>query len=135
MTATSQRHYCRNRRCRTKMAVPVDNHCHAFCSKYCFDQFYQWRCKVCEEPILKGRRRKSPEHCRKPRCRVEFRRYIETFSYPSSRTVNLGSGSAHFTGVFSRDNSTPPVCFDTRPMPWRWDDLIIPGEHWLYDAH
>src|SRR5262245_8216155 len=20
-------------------------------------------------------------------------------------------------------------------MPWRWDDLIIPGEHWLYDAH
>ena len=55
---------CRNQRCRSKLPVPTDNHHHAFCSKYCFEQFYQWRCKVCEDPILKGKRRKSPDHCR-----------------------------------------------------------------------
>src|SRR5262245_22977201 len=101
MSDRQLRHFCRNKNCRSKLAVPTDNHHKAFCTKYCFEQFYSWRCKVCEKPILKGKRRKLPDHCHDHRCRKDFRRYPEAFGYPCSRTVNYGSRSAHFTGVKS----------------------------------
>jgi hypothetical protein len=116
---------CRNQRCHTKLPVPTDNHHHAFCSKYCFEQFYQWRCKVCEDRILKGKRRKSPDHCHSVRCRKDFRRHPEAFSYPYSQTVKQDQRSAHFTGAF----------LGLRPMAgWHWDETIVEHEHWLY-AH
>jgi hypothetical protein len=95
------RHRCRNQRCKTKLEVPTDNHHRAFCTSYCYNQFYTWRCKVCEKPILKGRRRKQPDHCHDHQCRREFRRYTHKFSYlaPTSQSVDYGSGSAHFTGL------------------------------------
>jgi hypothetical protein len=95
------RQRCRNQKCRSKLAIPTDNDHHAFCSKYCFDQFYAWRCKVCENPILKGSRRKRPDHCHDHRCRKEFRTYPDAFSYPHSQIFNYGSRSAHFTGAES----------------------------------
>ena len=116
---------CRNQRCRSKLTVPTDNDHYAFCSKYCFEQFYRWRCKVCENPILKGKRRKPPDHCRDPRCRRDFRRYPEAFGYPYGQTVNQDQRSAHFTGTF----------FGMRGMAGRhWDETIVEHEHWLY-AH
>jgi hypothetical protein len=103
---------CRNQRCRTKLEVPTDNHHKAFCTAYCFDQFYNWKCRVCEKPILKGRRRKQPDHCHDHKCRKDFRRFPESFTYPKSTpcpapeghdgpTVDYGSRSAHFTGLKS----------------------------------
>jgi hypothetical protein len=103
---------CRNQRCRTKLEAPTDNHHKAFCTPYCFDQFYHWKCKVCEKPIQRGRRGKQPDHCHDHRCRRDFRRFPESFTYPNSvtrnaaeghggLTVNYGSRSAHFTGLKS----------------------------------
>jgi hypothetical protein len=100
-----QRIRCRNTRCRSKLPVPTDNDRKAFCTPYCYNQFYNWRCKVCEEPILKGKRRKQPDHCHSAECRSDFRRFPDTFTYPKSTpdspTVNYGSRSAHFTGLKS----------------------------------
>ena len=125
MLQTSLRVRCRNQRCRRKLPIPTENDHKAFCSPYCYDQFYQWRCKVCEEPILKGRRRKSPDHCHAERCRKDFRRYHEAFSYPHSPTCNYDPKSAHFTEAF----------FAIRRVPgWHWDATICVDEHWLY-AH
>ena len=126
---------CRNQRCRCKLASPTDNHHKAFCSRYCFEQFYFWRCRVCEEPIKKGRRRKQPHHCNDHRCRKEFRRYPDAFSYTPTRDCNYGSENARFTGVKSAINDGPPVHFDSRPIPgWHRDNAKVEGEHWLY-AH
>ena len=125
MLQTSLRVRCRNQRCRCKLPIPTENDHKAFCSPYCYDQFYQWRCKVCQEPILKGRRRKSPDHCHAERCRKDFRRYHEAFSYPHSPTCNYDPKSAHFTEAF----------FAIRRVPgWHWDATICVDEHWLY-AH
>jgi hypothetical protein len=117
---------CRNQRCRSELPVPTDNKHHAFCSKYCFEQFYRWRCKVCEKkPIPKGRRRKSPDHCHDPQCRKDFRRYPEAFSYPYSQTVKQDQRSAHFTGAF----------FGLRRMAgWHWDETIAEHESRLFAA-
>ena len=93
------RTFCRNQRCRSKLAAPTDNHHKAFCTRYCYDQFYQWRCKVCEQPILKGRRRKQPHHCHATRCRRDFRRYSDAYLYPHGPHANLDERSAHFTGL------------------------------------
>ena len=103
---TDTRVRCRNQRCRSKLPIPTDNDHKAFCSPYCFDQFYNWKCKVCENPILKGRRRKQPDHCHARDCRLEFRRYPDAYSYPTSRERNYGSGSAHFTGVKNAQEGT-----------------------------
>jgi hypothetical protein len=50
---------CRNQRCRSKLPVPTDNEHKAFCTPYCYSQFYNRRCKVCEHPIQRGRRRRG----------------------------------------------------------------------------
>jgi hypothetical protein len=100
---------CRNQRCRSKLPVPTDNEHKAFCTPYCYSQFYNWRCKVCEHPIQRGRRRKAPDHCHDRRCRGDLRRYSEAYRYPTSPVAILGSGSAHFTGVKSAQEGDPWV--------------------------
>lgn len=124
---------CRNQRCRCKLASPTGNDHKAFCSRYCFEQFYFWRCRVCEKPIKKGRRRKQPDHCHDHRCRKAFRRYPDAFSYTPTRDCNYGSESAHFTGVKSAVSGAGAAYFGSKPMQgWHWDDSIALGEHWLY---
>lgn len=105
-TAPEVRQRCRNQRCRSKLPVPTDNHRKAFCSRYCYDQFYNWRCRVCETPIQKGRRRRQPDTCIDHHCRKEFRHYPDAFSYPSSQTFNYDERSAHFTGPKSAIEAT-----------------------------
>jgi hypothetical protein len=102
---------CRNTRCRSKLPVPTDNDHKAFCTPYCYDQFYSWLCLVCEKPIPRGRRRVQPKHCHARDCRLSFRRFPETFLYPkkhesitSGPGVKQGSGSAHFAGVKNAHN-------------------------------
>jgi hypothetical protein len=97
---------CRNQKCRSKLTAPTDNEHKAFCTPYCYTQFYFWKCKVCEKPILKGRRRKQPDHCHDHRCRKDFRRYPDAFSYTPSQKCALGVRSAHFAGVKSAIDST-----------------------------
>jgi hypothetical protein len=108
-----QRVRCRNTRCRSKLPVPTDNDHKAFCTPYCYNQFYNWRCKVCEKSILKGKRRKQPDHCHSAECRSDFRRFPDIFTYPKSTpgspTVNYGSRSAHKTGGKSAHN--PPAAY------------------------
>jgi hypothetical protein len=89
MTAESLRHYCRNQKCRTKLSAPIDNHHKAFCTPSCFNQFYRWRCKVCEKDLPKeGRPRNC---CRSAKCRSEFRRYRDAFTYSKSLEPIQGS--------------------------------------------
>jgi hypothetical protein len=45
------RRMCRNPRCRCKLAQPVDNEHHGFCSPGCHAGFYRKHCLVCEQPI------------------------------------------------------------------------------------
>jgi hypothetical protein len=99
--ASSERHRCRNLRCRSKLPIPTDNQHKTFCTPYCYRLFYNWRCKVCENPIRRGRRRRVPDHCHDRRCRRDFRRYPDAFSYPRSQIGDYGSRSAHFIGVKS----------------------------------
>jgi hypothetical protein len=116
---------CRNQRCRCKLTVPTENEHKAFCTPYCYNQFYSWKCKVCEEPILKGKRLKPPDHCQKRQCRTDFRLYPETFTYPNraiplgdSPTFNSGSRSAHFTGVKYGDNGDRGAPFRQHADGW-----------------
>ena len=48
MSKHTTRHYCRNTHCRAKLAAPVDNEHHAFCTSGCHAIFYRHRCLVCE---------------------------------------------------------------------------------------
>src|SRR5215471_18245441 len=65
------RHYCRNPRCRSKLASPVSNPREAFCTRGCYSSFYLHRCVACERPI--ERKRADQKVCRKPKCRSALR--------------------------------------------------------------
>jgi hypothetical protein len=69
----SDRHYCRNPRCRTKLAVSVSNPRDAFCTRGCFDSFYLHRCLICEAPIEQAKRGRPRLICKKAKCRAAFR--------------------------------------------------------------
>jgi hypothetical protein len=89
------RHFCRNKNCRTKLAVPTDNHHKAFCCLDCYTRFYKRRCKVCEKelPVEASAQRNC---CRSAKCRADFRKYRHIYVF---RKVD--ERSAHFTGVKS----------------------------------
>jgi hypothetical protein len=128
-TASSERVRCRNQRCRSKLPVPTANEHKAFCTPYCYSQFYSWKCKVCENPIQKGRRRKVTDHCHDRRCRRDFRRYPDAFSYHRSHISNYGSRSAHFTGVKSALKSDrAPAWVQIAGPPIDPINLMIPLE-------
>jgi hypothetical protein len=85
---------CRNLRCRCKLGAPTDNHHKAFCSQYCYDQFYRWKCVVCEKELPREGRRRTL-------CRGHSSvgsiiassprpiRYLIALSYPGGQNVNL----------------------------------------------
>ncbi len=107
----SNRVFCRNVRCKTKLSIPTDNLHKAFCTPYCYNQFYAWRCRVCEEPIQRGRRRVEPKHCHARDCRMAFKRFPETYLYPKpqetggpGQSAQQGSRSVRFAGVKSGPN-------------------------------
>jgi hypothetical protein len=85
MDTSSKRHRCRNLRCRTKLSVPTDNHHKAFCTQYCYDQFFARKCRVCEKPLSEGHRRQL---CAKPECARDWRNFRPT-SYHRGLTAKL----------------------------------------------
>jgi hypothetical protein len=89
MLPTSLRVRCRNQRCRSKLSTPTSNDHKAFCTRYCYDQFYHLKCAVCEKPVAKRPRGKTPKWCIKRDCRLTYNRHREAFSYndPSTREL------------------------------------------------
>jgi hypothetical protein len=67
----TDRHYCRNPRCRSKLPAPVSNPRQAFCARGCYTSFYLHRCLACEGPI--ERKREDQKVCRRPKCRNAWR--------------------------------------------------------------
>ena len=66
----STRHYCRNPRCRSKLAKPVENARSAFCSRGCHTQFYRKRCMACEQPM--ERKVEHQRLCGRRKCKADF---------------------------------------------------------------
>jgi hypothetical protein len=89
---------CRNQRCRSKLPIPTDNEHKAFCTPYCYNQFYHWR----------SSRQKMPKHCHARDCRLAFKRFPESYLFPKEASLpaecDLGPRSAHFTGLKSAHN-------------------------------
>jgi hypothetical protein len=67
----SDRRRCRQ--CRGKLPTPTDIPQYAFCTPFCWQQFYRRRCLVCEEPIR--RRAEHQKSCIRRECKNELRRY------------------------------------------------------------
>lgn len=76
------RRMCRNPRCRCKLAQPVDNEHHAFCSPGCHAGFYRKHCLVCEQPIQQPKGGGVRSLCTRPRCRSEYRRFQHVYDFP-----------------------------------------------------
>jgi hypothetical protein len=66
---TQVRHHCR--RCRVKLAKPVENPRSAFCCRGCYRQFYPRRCRVCEQEM--ERTAGHQKLCGSPACRRGYR--------------------------------------------------------------
>ena len=121
---------CRNLRCRSKLVSATDNHHKAFCSQYCYDQFYRWKCVVCEKELpRKGRRRKL---CRGHKCRLDYRNFRPTFLLSDSSGLPRGpkcksdSKSPCKTGTFFRIGAG---------REWRWEALANEHRLFLRDGH
>jgi hypothetical protein len=67
--ANSERHYCRNPRCRSKLPTPVSNSRKAFCTKGCHASFYLHRCLICERPIDQPKGGGRRAICNRAKCR------------------------------------------------------------------
>jgi hypothetical protein len=61
------RQFCRNPRCRSKLAIPIGNPREAFCCRGCHASFYRNRCLICECAIERKTERQLI--CGKRRCR------------------------------------------------------------------
>jgi hypothetical protein len=71
MQIETMRHMCRNPRCRSRLAEPVENVRSAFCARGCHTQFYRSRCMACEQPMV--RKSESQRICGRRKCRSDFR--------------------------------------------------------------
>lgn len=91
------RHHCR--RCRLKLAEPVENPRSAFCCQGCYRQHYEKRCLVCDKPKL-GRRQVHSL------CRAEFRALLthkRLGRYHPSGRVQVASAAPIKIGVSGHD--------------------------------
>jgi hypothetical protein len=103
----TDRHYCRNPRCRSKLPSPVSNPRQAFCTKGCYGSFYLHRCLACEGPI--ERKRENQKVCRRPKCRNAWK---------------AGSGFGRYATSHAKLASETPDFIDPKqPLrpdrPWR----------------
>jgi hypothetical protein len=129
------RHRCRNPQCRLKLATPVENEHHAFCTRGCYESFYRSRCRVCERDLRKARRRgdASRLYCRPPAtCQREAQKWPEKYGGglgPAFTTTKLRS--AHSTGAKFGISGHPPSAHSLHHC-W-WGDPGI-GDCSFYDA-
>jgi nuclear transport factor 2 (NTF2) superfamily protein len=122
----AMKHYCRNPRCKMKLAEPVDNERQAFCTPGCQTTFYRNRCVVCEKGLPDGRA--DRKLCKRASCRNEYRRFPHLFAFagrkpalPTGR-VEIASKTSIKSGSFWCDKSG---------RGWRWEQYG--DEHWLFD--
>jgi hypothetical protein len=121
---------CRNLRCRCKLGAPTDNHHKAFCSQYCYDQFYRWKCVVCEKELPREGRRRTL--CRGHKCRLDYRKFRPTYSL--SNSVELPRGPK------CKSDSKNPCKTDTffrvgAGPGWRWEARADEHRLFLRDDH
>jgi hypothetical protein len=101
-TQIDERHYCRNPKCRSKLAAPVSNPREAFCARGCHTSFYRHRCIACEKPM--ERKTESRQLCGRPKCNSQFRALKAGFllgRYHSSSPASNASRNPINTGTFS----------------------------------
>ena len=108
MLQTSLRVRCRNQRCRCKLPIPTENDHKAFCSPYCYNQFFHWKCAVCEVEILRGKRRKQPKCCRSPKCNKTYKNFTPTYTF--GYHPSLGAISASEVGKRRQRGDLPDRC-------------------------
>ena len=65
---------CRNSNCRTKLSTPTSNDHKAFCTPYCYTQFYKRKCRVCEKLLPEGR-----QLCSARKCRSDYRNFRPSY--------------------------------------------------------
>jgi hypothetical protein len=128
------RHYCRNPRCKMKLAEPVSNDHHAFCTPGCHTQFYRKRCLVCERPFAEVDEGRSALVGARPIRRLETRR----FCCPKCAAVYRQSPEiyrfrARTPGAHAVASETPVKwAFKGGPKSgWRWE--ATEDEHRLLD--
>jgi hypothetical protein len=74
--AGSERVRCRNSKCRSKLSTPTSNDHKAFCTPYCYTQFYKRKCLVCEKPLSEGHRRQL---CLSKECARNWRKFRPSY--------------------------------------------------------
>jgi hypothetical protein len=104
------RHFCRNPHCRSKLAAPVDNKHHAFCTPGCHTVFYRSRCLVCEDAMRRkseGQRFKSGHNT----CKKEYQRFPGVYDPPESilATTLAESDSPPLETLDSSGSKSGPV--------------------------
>jgi hypothetical protein len=102
------RHCCRNPRCRSKLAEPVENPRSAFCARGCHAQFYRKRCMVCEQTM--ARKTENQRLCGRSKCRAEYealQRHEMLGRYHVSAKATSDSKNPLNTGTFSPVSSGP----------------------------
>ena len=102
MTGTTERHMCRNPRCRSRLPEPVSNPREAFCARGCHTQFYRKRCIACEQPM--ERKRESQQLCGRRKCKSQYRtlkayRMLGRY-HPSSHALDASRNPTKL-GIFS----------------------------------
>jgi hypothetical protein len=137
MSNRTARVYCRNSRCRTKLPVPTDNEHKAFCSPYCYNQFFHWKCAVCEDPIPRGRHSKPRKCCRKPKCRHAYKRFHAVYSAPDWGASKLSSwGSSQSIEPDSKNPCGTGAFFGDRSVQgWRWETSGAGHRLFFHDRH
>ena len=120
------RHYCRQDR--TKLAEPTDNLRRAFCTRFCWEQFYRHRCVVCEKPIRRKNERQKT--CIDHDCKAAIRRYPLAYSWPEKQKTG-DTPSAHKCPSETLDSScSKPRDSCLRGWAWSGDGH---GDYSLYD--
>src|SRR5262245_8259273 len=120
-------HYCRNKRCRSKLPAPVENEHHAFCTRGCHSSYYLGRCLVCEDRMI---RKRSNQRIKSGhgKCSAEYQRFPHVYDFRGAAPAisNESLAEAHSMGLPAR----PPRHRALRHWLWHSDEI----EHELRDA-
>jgi hypothetical protein len=120
------RHYCRNPRCKMKLAEPVDTERRAFCTPGCHASFYKSRCVVCEKDLPKGPANRRL--CKSVKCRAEYQRFPHLFVVAER---NPGKDTGNRKRPSKTSIKTGSFWCDKEGREWRWEQFG--DEHWLFN--
>jgi hypothetical protein len=127
MTDRQLRHFCRNPRCRMKLAAPTENERCAFCTSGCHKAFHRKHCLVCERSFAgldQGRsalvgvrpikHRESRRFC-SPKCSAAYRQNPRAYQFrPEVAPAQVkASGTPVNTGFETRLRTWGPTLSPT----------------------